>query len=436
MNEQEAQSLKIALRDIQRQLKEKKTIASFYKDIGTFKLKPLQDISFQSDLSRFKEENFILSVIISIIAHPHFSPRGEEELVRAQKASLVLPDMFQQTAQDPTLWKKSRQGMVPEYVHHLQSVDDIKIYENIFIVKVLNMIDLDVLAYRSFYAYLIGNISSNRPLSNAKSQVEEGFKELRKLERKLKRIKETWFYREVSKAKAISSRIVPTNILLKDNLYNYCFRYYRKMFSSFQPLEASKDLSIYFFLIILKELKKEDWELATESGRKDISFAAGTLKLSGELKFVKEPFKLTLKYLEEGKISFEYESPEGIKATHLMISDPDLSFALLKEQTAGENDDLISLSIWGDGRIFKDETKIFNLGLKEEEAIRSLLTSFVFVEEGSEEIYTSFCPFCASRQLALKEDNTFTCLDCSSSWALIEANKKKLIWLKKTGWRG
>ena len=150
MNEQEAQSLKIALRDIQRQLKEKKTIASFYKDIGTFKLKPLQDISFQSDLSRFKEENFILSVIISIIAHPHFSPRGEEELVRAQKASLVLPDMFQQTAQDPTLWKKSRQGMVPEYVHHLQSVDDIKIYENIFIVKVLNMIDLDVLAYRSF----------------------------------------------------------------------------------------------------------------------------------------------------------------------------------------------------------------------------------------------------------------------------------------------
>jgi hypothetical protein len=440
MNEHEAERLKNALLDIQKSLAKEKDASSLYQDLPLFKPQELQDISFQSDLARFKEEDFVLSVIVSIIEHPHFSSRGEEEIVRIQEASYVLPDMFMKTSRDPTLWRKDRGKMSPEYIYHLKSVDDLRIYENIFIIKVLEMISLDILASLSFYSYLVGNLSSSTPLSGEDGKVQEAFTALRKIERKVKRIKETWFYREVSKAKPIENRVQPTNILLKDNLYNYCYRYYRKMISSFDAVSAAKGLTAYFFLLILKELKEGKWSLNKASAPAKAAFQEGSLVLTEPLIFTQDHFRLTLSASENARgLELAYQEQEsGTEARHLLLADPDLSFQFLASyEPDGKKtyDDVISLSIWGDGLKDKDKVSLFNLGVKENQAVSSIIESFTSIQEGSGEIYSSYCPYCGAKQ-AEEKNGAYACQACGASWAVLKGPKTDRIWLKSLVKRG
>ena len=48
----------------------------FYSALDSLNMKSLQDLSFKNDLAFFDEVNFILSVITSIVVHPHISNTG------------------------------------------------------------------------------------------------------------------------------------------------------------------------------------------------------------------------------------------------------------------------------------------------------------------------------------------------------------------------
>ena len=105
--------------------------ADFYADIESLDIKPLQDLSFQSDLKYFEDLSFILSVIASIISHPHISNAGEHIILRTELANTITNETFQQTMREPKLWKDDGLRMVPEYVYYYQNIDEICIYENI-----------------------------------------------------------------------------------------------------------------------------------------------------------------------------------------------------------------------------------------------------------------------------------------------------------------
>ena len=64
-----------------------KTSSEFFNGLDELEIKPLQDLSFQSDLKYFDEINFILSVISSIISHPHISTTGEHIVLRTELAN-------------------------------------------------------------------------------------------------------------------------------------------------------------------------------------------------------------------------------------------------------------------------------------------------------------------------------------------------------------
>ena len=51
--------------------------------------------------------------------------------------------------------------MVPEYVHHYQYTDDLKIYENLFIGLVIKLIDMELAKYTNFYTNLIPTLDIN-----------------------------------------------------------------------------------------------------------------------------------------------------------------------------------------------------------------------------------------------------------------------------------
>ena len=46
--------------------------------------------------------------------------------------------MFLKTMQDASLWKHNKDNeMIPEQVHYYQNVDELRIYENIFIMALI-----------------------------------------------------------------------------------------------------------------------------------------------------------------------------------------------------------------------------------------------------------------------------------------------------------
>ena len=135
----EERYLKKEIKKLNQYSKEHRSFLDFFNNVDPVMDKTLQDLSFKSDLNFFKEIEFILSVITSIISHPHLVNKGEEIIVRADQANHVSTEMFNKTMRDATLWKENDQtDMVPEYVYYYQQIDELRIYENIFIDFLFN----------------------------------------------------------------------------------------------------------------------------------------------------------------------------------------------------------------------------------------------------------------------------------------------------------
>jgi len=211
--------LKEVIKKIRKYKDEHRSIKFFYRDLDNLKLPSLQDFSFKKDDEFFDEVNFILSVIVSIIAHPSLSNKGEDIIVRSELAGHISSDSFQQVCKDNRLWKEKNDEMVPEYVHHYQYTDDIQIYENIFIGMLINLIRLELNKYSEFYASLIPSVESNNDKYLENKIAEKMITKIEALQRKQMFIQNTSFYKEISKCNLHLTKVLPTNILLKNRLY-------------------------------------------------------------------------------------------------------------------------------------------------------------------------------------------------------------------------
>lgn len=86
--------LKEVIKKIRKYKDEHRSIKFFYRDLDNLKLPSLQDFSFKKDDEFFDEVNFILSVIVSIIAHPSLSNKGEDIIVRSELAGHISSVLF------------------------------------------------------------------------------------------------------------------------------------------------------------------------------------------------------------------------------------------------------------------------------------------------------------------------------------------------------
>ena len=147
------------------------------------------------------------------------------------------------TMRDPTLWKRQNLKMIPEQVYYYQNIDELCIYENIFIVTLIKLIDSELLKYNDFYVSLIETFEGQDKLSLSSNNVGVAFNRIQHLTKKLKYIKNTRFFKEINRRGGILKTVHPTNILLKDRLYNYCFKFYRSLISYSDKKSFNKDFA-------------------------------------------------------------------------------------------------------------------------------------------------------------------------------------------------
>lgn len=407
------------LKDITLQLNQYSNIynnlSEFYDGLSGLNIESVQKESFQKDLEFFDELSLILSVISSIIARPHISNKGEDVILRGDQAQNISNESFQKTLRDSSLWKEKNLEMVPEYVHHFEINDEIKIYENVFVGMIIKLIDNELKKYSEFYSSLLPTVDYTKIIPiNRNEYVEEAIRKIDVMIRKVSHLKNTYFYKEVSKVTLPPEKIQPTNILVKNRLYNMCYKFYRKFIRYDDQAEVAKDLRMYYYYLILKVFEKNDFIL--DKGKsKDIN----------NISLKNKDFLVDLtNHEEEGiilKISLKND-PE-IKATHVLYTNHDkkLSERFVKNKKAISN---YVISIWN--LIDLNNNQSVFKSLKSEERLVEYWVDSKFQETPAKiEVYSRYCPSCKSKDLE-EDGKLIHCQNCHTVY--IFKPNRKVIW--------
>lgn len=410
----------------------------FFDGLDGLDIKPLQDLSFQSDLDYFDRLNFILSVITSIISKPRIANTGEHVILRTELASSISTETFQMTMRDPRLWMDDGLRMVPEYVYFYQNIDELCIYENIFIVTLIKMIDVEIAKYNDFYVSLIQTFDGQEALSLKGNSASIAFNRIKHLHKKLKYIKNTRFFKEISRRSAPLKTVHPTNILLKDRLYSYCYKFYRSLLAYSDKQTLLKDFRTYHYVLLLRSLKARGFELERDK-RGKVRRRLGEIVLP-KISFFNDTFEVTVEpYAEIGlKVAVKnrfIKSSKARTALHLLMFEPGGSEEDLKkarEDTKNNFQTIEAVYFWNLVYVDEEIKVSFRNPLSEQALMDKWLESKLLHSEASLKIYKTFCPSCKHQALEATTHTHYQCGICGSVFAFYhDDNKKTNIWFLK-----
>lgn len=365
----------------------------------------LQQSSLTRDKEYFAELKFIISVINTIIAKPHILSKEEQVIIRSEQAKSLNSDSFNLTIKDPSLWKEnSERLMQPEYVHNVLYTDKIDIYENMFICLLIDLINSELISYRTHYLKLVSTLDNSDLIVN-KDYVIEAIELTDSLLRKLRYIKNSSFYKTVSKTQFNEVFIKPTNILLKDRLYNYCYKFYKKMIV-YEDLNALiVDFNYYLTNLIIKALFNLGYKRIS-----NMSFTNGIFSLE---------FKITnTKYIDIFVESNKYKKPYR----HRLIIDT------AEELNNYEDSDILTYSLFDIWNIYdiKKDSCLSSSVIPEIKLIENYLNKLTHIIKVDSNIYKKYCLVC--RNSIDDYNNTYVCEKCGSIYTYLDDNT---IWLIK-----
>lgn len=416
--------LKNSILQLNKYVEKHQNMKNIYENISSLKMDSLQSFSIQKDNEFFDEVSFILSVINSIIARPHISTKQEEVILRSDLAGHIPSDAFLKTVRDHSLWKEKDYQMIPEYVYYRQYTDELRIYENLFIGMLIDLIENELNKYNDFYASLIPSFQENENELLENEVAETSLKRLDALDRKIKHIKNTYFYKEVSKEILVTKRIQPTNILLKDRLYNFCFKFYKKFIKYEDKIELQKDFIFYYYIVILKTFKDKNFKF-NEKGKNEIT---NDCYISS---FIYNDYLITLETNQKAgiilKISLKDNSSNVFN--HRLILDPnrinnqeldDFEIEELKCSTT------YIATIWNLLDL-KNMKNIFNNQVEEKDIANFWVSSHFHETVAKKKIYQKYCPVCKSKNIN-ETDGVYKCTNCKTIYTFKSNNEKETIW--------
>lgn len=382
------------------------TSSDFFENINNLEITNIQKIFYQNDMNFFDDVSFILSVIATITNHPHLNTTGEDIIIRAELAGSISQESFQKVFKDPSLWKEKDHEMAPEYVHHHQYTDELKTYENIFIGMIINVIDNSLNNYARFYTNLLPSLNTLKQELLVDEQLELLLNRIEFLKRKITYIKNTYFYKEVSKCNLRLKNIVPTNILIKDRLYNYCYKFYKEFIRYSETENIQKDYQAYYFYNLLKVLKQKDFKFVKEE--------------NDNWYFNFNNFKIIIKKQNPNNINLTIINNNITTSNNLIIDTIDEEIIFDDNQSSNN-----IISVWD----LKDDNNeiISSTGDTLEELISKWLDSKLILKQAKKSLYTKYCPICKNHSIE-EEKNLLRCTSCETEYTFLNNDT---IWFCK-----
>lgn len=414
----------------------------------------------------------ILNKITSIILNPHVISNQEEIIVRSEISSSLSNQSFKATLKDTKLRKEKESGMSPEYVHSLENNDSFINYENKFIILLINLIDerikeleVDIFPFipslethfeqqgTSFGKYGIFNNFKNFsypyeglfPLpKNTQSKL---FKEINKLNKKMKNIKGTNFFKMLS-IYHIDNNVLSTNLLLHDDLYNYCYKFYKTIYITNEKNNYEVEYYNYFILSFFNYLASLDVAKTTKSmastlriSKKDnrlrfdeVSFKRGlfsffikednaNLGVEIEVRLIENAVKSTTRVIKEKKARYYL-----LSSFNYNIKSKEYIDEVIKNKKNNYNN-VILLTMNNHLLKFNDVLTLSFYNLNNDILFNNLISSFTMLFECDSDIYDSVCPVCG-RKSVFSSNNGYECYDCHANFALLNVKKQNMLRIK------
>lgn len=381
----------------------------------------LQKISYEEDCSYFKEALSLLGIILSIAEKPHVSTRREEVFARIEQAGQLSADDFKRVCRDGSLWKRRGVKMVPEELYYFRNEDELCIYENRFIVLLIDLIGKEITELKRVYGERLPRIGENTDELYA-GDAGMALDFARNIEKRVAYLKNTGFYKIVGKEKPLKGRISPTNILLKDLKYRACFKFYNGFLKYQCEGEEAEDLRSIIKIYILKSLKKLGFDL--KEG-----------KNLNEYKACGKEFSLNFDFNKKGAVILDVTHKISKKTVKYALFAEDGRSAEAAEEFASGDDgkNFCSVEMIGEWSLKDGVTHelLSRAGQTEEEMIYSWLASKIRLIRADSSVYKKYCPACGVSGV-YENDGDFFCPNCGTRYAFTQnSSGESVIWICK-----
>lgn len=381
----------------------------------------LQKISYEEDCSYFKEALSLLGIILSIAEKPHVSTRREEVFARIEQAGQLSADDFKRVCRDGSLWKRRGVKMVPEELYYFRNEDELCIYENRFIVLLIDLIGREITELKRVYGERLPRIGENTDVLYA-GNAGMALDFARNIEKRVAYLKNTGFYKIVGKEKPLKGRISPTNILLKDLKYRACFKFYNGFLKYQCEGEEAEDLRSIIKIYILKSLKKLGFDL--KEG-----------KNLNEYKACGKEFSLNFDFNKKGAVILDVTHKISKKNVKYALFAEDGRSAEAAEEFASGDDgkNFCSVEMIGEWSLKDGVTHelLSRAGQTEEEMIYSWLASKIRLIRADSSVYKKYCPACGVSGV-YENDGDFSCPNCGTRYAFTQnSSGESVIWICK-----
>ena len=237
-----------------------------------------------------------------------------------------------------------------------------------------------------------------------------------RLRRKIQFIKGTYFYKVVSVGKGLSGNIQPTNILTKDRLYRYCFKFYRKFISHSDHETLSSLLRVYYVLCILNELNQRGFTLDSSAKKSD--------KI---LRISREELNVSFEIYGKNAVVVRVNADGVPEASHLLIFAEDTNKVNVSSYNIGDFTTAEAISLW---ELFSIGDECEKTCASERSLVCSWLNSKLMTARIDRRIYEKYCPVCRAR--SVDHDGTvYRCNSCESEYSFIASNDLEKVWFRK-----
>lgn len=429
--------------------------------------------------------------IMAIVSKPRTHLKVYKEVKQAEKAVRIANDDVIMTLKVPRFWKEKDNRMLPEYIYSDTSETDYAIYENRFVVALIDKM-------RSFISHSLAELYSQpkflsryvadakidpldlsflqketpdalNPIMNASELLTDKddpiIATLRKLldaQRILSHSVSTPFYKEVKKAKALSdSDIHATNMLIGDRNYAACFQFYMKLLN-YSTEQHKKDELIqsgycnWALERLFEVYKKLGFKLSSDyiplnaNGYINvdaITATRGSLKAefkrdsATQVSIIYTVSDTRLVHLPTGsrkrrsRVCLDFMP--GLTDQIPTVDDLDTEINhLVFHRMTPEQDYENAFVLTAEPLVSERGAVIANPNISKIDAnLENMVRSCLTFLRGDAWTYSRICPICGAYMDGENEDGNFYCPNCDSVYAFVEIgsdeSRNEMIWVKR-----
>ncbi len=418
---------------------------------------------FDEEKNRLEDLKTVTDKILSILYHPAIHATTSEIVQRSELSGKLSHDSFSDTMRDPRLWKEKGDSMVPEYVHTVETIDNIDIYENRFLSLLIRELDEDISSTIEDMTPMVESLGEHyqsnlftfgkySPLRDMRKRYypyssfvlkgngskEELYNKAKKLKRRIRNMMGSEFYKITSKH-PISKSVRPTNILIHDSLYSYCYKYYISHYKTGEMEERKRQILYfnYFFISFLHLLKNR--KLLKEEEMIDLSFSEEGLLTFSPFSIDHYPFALTLVEDKENlalkiDVVLHYDNKDYVSSYYLLTRERYTEKNRNNIHAIQERKEGKFILVTGNNLV-KDYDSVLTFSYhkeKNEELLDDLLSSLTILIQANKDVYSGLCPVCGKNHIHF-DGNQYLCQDCHTSYVMDTLDSDNLLWILSYG---